>query len=138
MADYSLQIRERCQDLVFSDATIKKIMSIFLDEVNAGLSKKLHDKAIVKCFVTYVQDLPNGTGTLILRVNKFDCNYFVWVCVIEEGKFLALDLGGTNFRVLLIELSKDHFEMRSKIYAIPQHIMLGSGEQVCVVFFFHF
>ena len=48
----------------------------------------------------------------------------------EKGKFLALDLGGTNFRVLLIELSKDHFEMRSKIYAIPQHIMLGSGEQL--------
>lgn len=61
------------------------------------------------------------------------CNtkfYFFFVC-IEEGKFLALDLGGTNFRVLLIELSKDHFEMKSKIFAIPQHIMLGSGEQVC-------
>lgn len=59
------------------------------------------------------------------------CNQFLFVFV-EEGKFLALDLGGTNFRVLLIELSKDHFEMRSKIFAIPQHIMLGSGEQVCL------
>lgn len=48
----------------------------------------------------------------------------------EKGKFLALDLGGTNFRVLLIELGKEHFEMKSKIFAIPQHIMLGSGEQV--------
>lgn len=65
MAYNSLQIRERCQDLVLSDTTIKKIMSIFLGEVNAGLSKKAHDKAIVKCFVTYVQDLPNGTGALI-------------------------------------------------------------------------
>lgn len=51
--------------------------------------------------------------------------------ISERGKFLALDLGGTNFRVLLIELSGDHFEMKSKIFAIPQHIMLGSGEQVC-------
>lgn len=50
----------------------------------------------------------------------------------EKGKFLALDLGGTNFRVLLIELSQEHFEMKSKIFAIPQHIMLGSGEQVIV------
>jgi hexokinase len=49
---------------------------------------------------------------------------------VEDGKFLALDLGGTNFRVLLIELSKNHFEMRSKIFAVPQHIMLGSGEQL--------
>lgn len=48
----------------------------------------------------------------------------------ETGKFLALDLGGTNFRVLLIELSVEHFEMKSKIFAIPQHIMLGSGEQL--------
>lgn len=26
------------------------------------------------------------------------------MCVAEEGVFLALDLGGTNFRVLLLEL----------------------------------
>lgn len=47
------------------------------------------------------------------------------------GKFLALDLGGTNFRVLLIELDGQLFDMKSKIYAIPMNIMLGSGEQVC-------
>lgn len=46
------------------------------------------------------------------------------------GKFLALDLGGTNFRVLLIELDGQLFDMKSKIYAIPMNIMLGSGEQV--------
>ena len=50
---------------------------------------------------------------------------------IERGKFLALDLGGTNFRVLLIHLKGEHdFEMQSKIYAIPQSIMLGSGQQL--------
>jgi hexokinase len=49
----------------------------------------------------------------------------------ERGKFLALDLGGTNFRVLLIHLKgDDEFEMQSKIYAIPQSIMLGSGTQL--------
>lgn len=129
----TFQIRERCKELVLSDATIRKIMSIFLNEVKMGLSKKMHDKAIVKCFVTYVQDLPNGTGkkTLIKCVNVYNKKKYRFLFLIEEGKFLALDLGGTNFRVLLIELSKDHFEMRSKIFAIPQHIMLGSGEQVC-------
>lgn len=54
----------------------------------------------------------------------------ILVSFLEKGKFLALDLGGTNFRVLLIELSGEHFEMKSKIFAIPQHIMLGSGEQL--------
>ena len=49
----------------------------------------------------------------------------------ETGKFLALDLGGTNFRVLLIELGPGgKFLMESKIFAVPQRIMLGSGTGV--------
>ncbi|XP_015840633.1 hexokinase type 2 isoform X2 [Tribolium castaneum] len=103
------QLKERCKDLILDLDTLREISRRFLHDVDKGLRKDTHATSIVKCFVTYVQDLPNGT---------------------ENGKFLALDLGGTNFRVLLIELSKDHFEMRSKIYAIPQHIMLGSGEQL--------
>lgn len=58
----SLQIRDRCKDLVLTDANVKEIMKRFLDDIHKGLGKKSHDKAIVKCFVTYVQDLPNGTG----------------------------------------------------------------------------
>jgi len=57
--------------------------------------------------------------------------YYSYLFLIERGKFLALDLGGTNFRVLLIHLKgEDDFEMQSKIYAIPQSIMLGSGTQL--------
>ncbi|XP_076257523.1 hexokinase A isoform X2 [Rhynchophorus ferrugineus] len=108
-SNISNEVRERCQDLILDNDTLKKIGDIFLDNINRGLKKATHEKSIVKCFPTYVQDLPDGT---------------------ETGKFLALDLGGTNFRVLLIELSGEHFEMKSKIFAIPQHIMLGSGEQL--------
>lgn len=54
--------------------------------------------------------------------------------IAEEGKFLALDLGGTNFRVLLIDLKGDKFHMENEIYAIPKEIMLGSGEQVSRLF----
>jgi hexokinase len=43
---------------------------------------------------------------------------------------LALDLGGTNFRVLLITLDGQSFDMKSKIYAIPQSLMLGTGKQL--------
>ena len=49
--------------------------------------------------------------------------------VAERGRFLALDLGGTNFRVLLIELG-EVFHMDSKIYAVPQDIMIGPGTGV--------
>lgn len=33
-----------------------------IEEIERGLSKKTHTDADVKCFVTYVQDLPNGKG----------------------------------------------------------------------------
>ena len=51
--------------------------------------------------------------------------------ITEEGKFLALDLGGTNFRVLLITLAEGNFKMDSKIYAVSQEIMHGPGTGVC-------
>lgn len=54
-------------------------------------------------------------------------NIIILLFVSERGKFLALDLGGTNFRVLIINLGENHFDMQSKIYAIPNHIMTGTG-----------
>lgn len=43
---------------------------------------------------------------------------------------MALDLGGTNFRVLVIDIDGDDFRMENEIFAIPQSIMTGTGEQV--------
>lgn len=43
---------------------MKEIMERVVVEVERGLSKKTHNEADVKCFVTYVQDLPNGKGLL--------------------------------------------------------------------------
>lgn len=37
-------------------------MRRFLIEIDRGLKKSTHDEANIKCFVTYVQDLPNGKG----------------------------------------------------------------------------
>lgn len=49
----------------------------------------------------------------------------------ERGKFLALDLGGTNFRVLLIELGENsYFHMESEIFKVPAHIQTGKGTEV--------
>ena len=58
------------------------------------------------------------------------------VCLLlttEKGDFLALDLGGTNFRVLhvrVLEEEQKMLKMDSQICAIPQEMMLGTGEQV--------
>lgn len=38
------------------------VMQKLDDEMNKGLSKETHDQAVVKCFATYVQDLPDGSG----------------------------------------------------------------------------
>nr|CAD7454508.1 unnamed protein product [Timema tahoe] len=43
----------------------------------------------------------------------------------KKGKFLALDLGGSTFRVLVVDLDEGKFEMESKIYAIPLEKMTG-------------
>ena len=51
---------------------------------------------------------------------------------VESGNYLALDLGGTNFRVLLIRLNGGQVEMQSTIYMIPEVIMTGTGLQVPV------
>lgn len=59
-----LQIRERCKDLILSDETIAELMRRILKDVEKGLNKDTHKEAVVKCFITYVQDLPNGTGEL--------------------------------------------------------------------------
>ena len=51
----------------------------------------------------------------------------------EQGEFLALDLGGSNFRVLLVKVmanGKQEVEMENQIYAIPDHLMRGSGSEV--------
>jgi len=51
--------------------------------------------------------------------------------VAERGRFLALDLGGTNFRVLLITVTENHeVDMKNTIFAISNELMTGSGAKV--------
>ncbi|XP_022669594.1 hexokinase-2-like isoform X3 [Varroa jacobsoni] len=97
------------RELELSNDTLEKVMTCLLKELNNGLNKETHAKADVKQYITYVRDVPDGS---------------------ESGRFLALDLGGTNFRVLLIEIDGDKFKMDNAIYAVPQEIMLGTGTQL--------
>lgn len=111
LPEVSVKVRNTIDpELVMSNKTLQEVMIKFEREIKKGLKKSTHRSAETKCFVTFVQDLPNGT---------------------ERGKVLALDLGGTNFRVLLIHLKgEDDYEFESKIFAIPQGLMLGSGVEL--------
>ncbi|XP_038627012.1 hexokinase-3 [Tachyglossus aculeatus] len=51
----------------------------------------------------------------------------------ERGDFLALDLGGTNFRVLLVQLRarvESGISITSQVYSLPQDVIQGTGEQL--------
>ncbi|KAM9846270.1 hexokinase-2-like [Aulostomus maculatus] len=92
--------------------TLQQVSSRLRRDFNRGLGKHTHHRAAVKMLPTFVRATPDGT---------------------EKGDFLALDLGGTNFRVLhvrVVEEAQKVVKMDSQICAIPQEIMLGSGEQL--------
>ncbi len=102
-------IEQILSKLKLSKVQLSKVMSLLLEEMNRGLDVKTHSDADVKMFPTYVRALPDGT---------------------EQGDILALDLGGTNFRVLLVNLDSGEIKMKSKVFVIPQSIMTGSGIQL--------
>lgn len=105
----SPQIERLMQEYILDDAKCKRICEILLKEMEDGLSRERNAKAVVKMFPTYVRALPDGS---------------------ESGNFLALDLGGTNFRVLLITLKGSTVSMENKIFPIAEDIMLGPGTQL--------
>uniref|UniRef100_A0A674HE63 hexokinase n=1 Tax=Taeniopygia guttata TaxID=59729 RepID=A0A674HE63_TAEGU len=81
-------------------------------ELEHGLKRETQAQATVKMLPTFVRGTPDGT---------------------EKGKFLALDLGGTNFRVLLVKIKSGRrrsVQMYNKIFAIPLEIMQGTGEEL--------
>ncbi|XP_074143304.1 hexokinase-2 [Sminthopsis crassicaudata] len=95
-----------------SDETLEEISKRFRKEMEKGLGADTHPTASVKMLPTFVRSTPDGT---------------------EDGDFLALDLGGTNFRVLRVKVTDNGLqkvEMENQIYAIPEAIMRGSGTQL--------
>lgn len=84
VTDTRRQIEDYCRDLLINNDHISLMERKMRSAIEKGLNRETHDSSIVKCFPTYVRQLPNGE---------------------EEGQFLALDLGGTNFRVVLIDIA---------------------------------
>ena len=54
-----------------------------------------------------------------------------FVFFTEEGEYLALDLGGTNFRIILLQLRRGRQTNEVvKFYHIPDHLRVGTGEDL--------
>lgn len=84
-------------------------MSLLRTDFDKGLSADEHKRAQspIKMLPTYVRAIPDGS---------------------ETGDFLALDLGGTNFRVLLISIQNSEVKMESDIYPLDQALMTSDAE----------
>uniref|UniRef100_A0A671QUB4 Hexokinase-2 n=1 Tax=Sinocyclocheilus anshuiensis TaxID=1608454 RepID=A0A671QUB4_9TELE len=112
LADQTRQIAETLAQFRLTKEQLLEVKKRMRTEIQNGLSKNTQSTATVKMLPTYVRSTPDGT---------------------ENGDFLALDLGGTNFRVLLVKIrsgKKRTVEMHNKIYAIPIEVMQGTGEEL--------
>ncbi|XP_033883108.3 hexokinase HKDC1-like isoform X1 [Acipenser ruthenus] len=106
------QIDETLAPFKLSRQHLQDVKDKMRVELERGLKKDTHHSASVKMLPSYVCGTPDGT---------------------ERGKFLALDLGGTNFRVRLVKIYsglRKSIRMYDKIYTIPLEIMQGTGEEL--------
>lgn len=89
------------------NAKLKQIADAMAVEMHAGLASEGGSK--LKMLISYVDNLPTGD---------------------EEGVYYALDLGGTNFRVLRVQLAGKS-GIKSQEFAevsIPPELMVGTSQ----------
>ncbi|GAB2292406.1 hexokinase A [Dionaea muscipula] len=96
-----------------SDTPLSKLRQLadaMAVEMHAGLASEGGSK--LKMLLSFVDKLPTGD---------------------EMGLFYALDLGGTNFRVMRVKLGgkeKRVINQETDEVSIPSHLMVGSSEQL--------
>ncbi|CAK5020274.1 unnamed protein product [Meloidogyne enterolobii] len=105
----TIQVLEHCSYIKLDDEQLREIMQRLEQSFAEGLQNE--ETAVVKMLPSFIRATSVGK---------------------ESGEFLALDLGGSNFRVLLITLHGDgkKGEMRHVTYAVPQELQQGTGEHL--------
>uniref|UniRef100_A0A672IKP6 Hexokinase-2 n=1 Tax=Salarias fasciatus TaxID=181472 RepID=A0A672IKP6_SALFA len=109
---FVFQVDAFLHNFQLSDQVVMDVSMRFRREMDKGLCRDTNPTAAVKMLPTFVRSTPDGT---------------------EQGEFLALDLGGSNFRVLLVKVlgnGKQKVEMENQIYEIPENIMRGCGSEL--------
>ncbi|XP_030571726.1 hexokinase type 2-like [Drosophila novamexicana] len=101
---------EICKQFTLTEDQMFEVVERLTKEIEMGLRKETNLRSTVKCYITYVQDVPSGK---------------------ERGKYLALDLGGSNFRVLLVDLkSEKDVDIQSKSFVLGKNLLTGSGKRL--------
>nr|XP_046240510.1 hexokinase HKDC1-like [Scatophagus argus] len=110
LASQRRQVDETLSPFKLSQEQLQLVKVKMREGLEAGLKTK--GPSAIKMLPSFVYRTPDGT---------------------EHGKYLALDLGGTNFRALLVNFKKglqQNSHLYHKIYTIPQEIMQGTGEEL--------
>ncbi|XP_070789896.1 hexokinase-3 [Pituophis catenifer annectens] len=98
--------------LKLSIVDLERLRNGIRQEMDNGLSKAANKKSCLRMLPTFVCYLPDGS---------------------ERGDFLALDLGGTNFRVLMVQVKSQEeggVHIINETYAIPPEITQSTGLQL--------
>uniref|UniRef100_H2XUD0 Phosphotransferase n=1 Tax=Ciona intestinalis TaxID=7719 RepID=H2XUD0_CIOIN len=100
------------ESLSLSDDHLMRLSSKMSQELVRGLHQSTNDEAEIKMLPSFVTSTPDGS---------------------ENGEFLALDLGGTNFRIILVKIQSGDspkIQMDNQVYAISNELMTGTGTQL--------
>ncbi|NXV11347.1 HXK3 protein, partial [Cepphus grylle] len=133
LMDQRREMDQLLAPLRLSRADLEHVQALMRQEMELGLGQETNANSSVRMLPTYVRGTPDGTGEgrgpgeggpgEAVAPLMPPC----WLPA-ERGEFLALDLGGTNFRVLVVRVAEDGIRMASEIYLIPTDIMQGTGE----------
>lgn len=91
-------------EFILSKFKLKELVKTFREQVEIGLTRS---DGMLKVLPTFVYNLPKGS---------------------EVGKYLTVDLGGTNLRIGLVELlGSGKFTIKKDSKVIPNELKSGSG-----------
>ncbi|CAI5437663.1 unnamed protein product [Caenorhabditis angaria] len=105
----SISLESVMAEFKLSNTTLRRMMLHLSDNMDRGLESGL-EKSTIAMLPSFVPELPNGK---------------------ERGKFVAMDLGGTNLRVMLMEIEPGE-PMRTKQFntRMPNAAMHGTGAKL--------
>lgn len=105
------KISEALEGLRFTDENVQKMIEVFEEQINYANSTDEEERKKSDLFweCTFVSSLVKGN---------------------ENGRFLGLDLGSTNFRVVLVDLKNGVAETTTKYYNLTDDQLCGPAELV--------
>ena len=105
--DLMKELNELQELLTVSPDTLKKITEHFIGELEKGLSKQGGNIPMIP---GWVLDFPTGK---------------------EKGDYLAIDLGGTNLRVVLVKLGGNRdFDTTQSKFALPETMRTATSDEL--------